>query len=167
MASNIARVVLGKSILLYDQWTLLIFVHFSIWWFEFGDMSTENRRGKHSDYGLTLRETNTALKIGHPKRRYYLPTIHFQGQAVSCRDGTSNMTSNTSLQRGEYLKSKGSQHTWWGACCAGLWSHSQCHAFVVAQVVDAFGYIHHEPPKTMKNYRFWPPQNQVIHHKNL
>ena len=139
MASNIARVVLGKSIFLYDQWTLLIFVHFSIWWFEFGDMSTENRRGKHSDYGLTLRETNTALKIGHPKRRFYLPTIHFQGQAVSFRDGTSNMTSNTSLQRGEYLKSKGSQHTWWGACCAGLWSHSQCHAFVVAQVVDALG----------------------------
>lgn len=44
LASNIARVVLGlgQSIFLDDQWTLLIVVHFSIWWFEFGTCQWKN-----------------------------------------------------------------------------------------------------------------------------
>ena len=40
--------------------------------------------------GDTFPETNSShLKIGHPKRKYHLPTIHFQVRTASFREGTT------------------------------------------------------------------------------
>ena len=39
---------------------------------------------RHILNNITLPETNISLKIGHPKRKFHLPTINFHGLSAIC-----------------------------------------------------------------------------------
>ena len=78
-----------------------------------GEVATWDVLGCHYYDMIHSLKLTWPLKIGHPKRKSDLPTIDFQGQAVSFREGSSpNSVFNT---WGSYGSSPNSVFNTWGS----------------------------------------------------